>query len=97
LFDDNFQAGLISVLADSFDDILDVVAPRLSRAVSRAVPEAFARLWTRFSYISSSDFSEDAQVFLKEVVAAAPGLINLKEVSIPDEMEEVSTSLVSLD
>lgn len=75
---------------------MDVVAPRLSRATSRAVPEAFQALFNHFSDIDGSDFSQDALVFLKSVVAAVPDLIAVKGLSVEDKVSEVSYSSRSL-
>jgi hypothetical protein len=91
LFERGLEAGLLNKSADGFDKLLDIVAPRLSRAVSRAVPEAFQRLWIHFSDIQYRTFSEEARTFLDEVVGAAPGLIEVKDMGASDDMAEVST------
>jgi hypothetical protein len=91
LFERGLEAGLLQKNADGFDKLLDIVAPRLSRAVSRAVPEAFQRLWIHFSDIQYRTFSEEARTFLDEVVVAAPGLIEVKNMTALDDMAEVST------
>ena len=90
LFERGLEAGLLQKSAEGFDKLLDIVAPRLSRAVSRAVPEAFQRLWAHFSDNRYRDFSEDTRTFLEEVVAAAPGLIETKDMTAGDDMAEVS-------
>lgn len=95
LFERGLEAGLLNKSADGFDKILDIVAPRLSRAVSRAVPEAFQRLWIHFSGIQYRTFSEEARTFLEEVVGAAPGLIEVKDMSVSDDMPEVSIIIVA--
>ena len=87
LFERGLEAGLLNKSADGFDKLLDVVAPRLSRAVSRAVPEAFQRLWVHFKHIGHGHFSEDARAFLNEVAAAAPELI-------PETQEDPVESLI---
>jgi hypothetical protein len=91
LFERGLEAGLLYKSADGFDKLLDIVAPRLSRAASRAVPEAFQRLWVHFSDIQYRTFSGEARTFLEEVLAAAPGLIEVKDMGASDDMAEVST------
>jgi hypothetical protein len=90
LFERGLEAGLLNKSADGFDKLLDIVAPRLSRAVSRAVPEAFQRLWVHFSDIQYRNFSEETRTFLEEVVGAAPGLIEVQDMGASDDMAEVS-------
>jgi hypothetical protein len=90
LFERGLEAGLLSKSAGGFDELLDIVAPRLSRAVSRAVPEAFQRLWIHFKDIQYRTFTEEARTFLEEVVGAAPGLIEIKDMGASDDMAEVS-------
>jgi len=90
LFERGLEAGLLHKSAEGFDKLLDIVAPRLSRAVSRAVPEAFQRLWIHFSDNQYRNFSEDTRTFLEEVVAAAPGLIEINDMTAGDDMAEVS-------
>jgi len=91
LFGRSLEQGLLPRTADGFDKLLDIIAPRLSRAVSRAVPEAFQRLWSHFSAVRFRDFSQDARTFLEEVVAAAPGLIDVQDMAAFDDMAEVSS------
>lgn len=97
LFGKALELGLLPKSADGFDKLLDIVAPRLSRAVSRAVPEALQALWIHFSDIKYQDFSEESRTFLEEVVAAAPGLIEVKEIVALKEIDEVSTSFFQME
>lgn len=82
--------GLLSPQGSTFDSLLDLIAPRLSRAVSRVVPEAFQSLWTRFEKLSVDSFSDDTVAFLQSVVAAVPDLITFKGLSVDADMTSVS-------
>jgi hypothetical protein len=92
LFGKALEQGLLPRSAVGFDGLLDIVAPRLSRAISRAVPEAFQALWTHFGNVKHQSFSEEARTFLEQVVAAAPGLIEVKDMIALNDMAEVSRS-----
>lgn len=83
--------GIVACSGSTFDSILDIVAPRLSRAVSRVVPEAFQSLWTRFEKLDVSEFSEDTVEFLQSVVAAVPDLITVNGLSVDSGMSSVSS------
>ena len=61
------------------------------------MPEAFQRLWVHFSDIQYRDFSEDTRTFLEEVVAAAPGLIEIKDMIASDDMAEVSVLFSTIE
>lgn len=93
MFERAVEQGLLPRTAGSFDSLLDIVAPRLSRAASRAVPEAFQSLWSEFEGIESSQFSDETRAFLQSVIAAVPDLITVKGLSTSSAMSEVRCSL----
>lgn len=89
------DSGHLTPQASRFDSLLAVLAPRLSRAVSRQVPEAFQALWTRFSEIAIDSFSADSAAFLRSLLAAVPDIIAVKGLTVDVEMSEVSTLCLS--
>jgi hypothetical protein len=92
LFGNAIDEGIIAASAETFDYLVEVVAPRLSRAASRAVPEAFQTLYRHFEHVDVSAFSEDTSAFLRSVVAAIPDFIAVKGLSlaVEDSLSEVS-------
>lgn len=82
--------GILAAQGPVLDSMLDIVAPRLSRAVSRVVPEAFQSLWSRFENLSVDNFAEDTVAFLQSVVAAVPDLITVNGLSVESDMSSVS-------
>lgn len=89
LLDRSIAQGVLDANASVLDSLLDVIAPRLSRAASRAVPEAFQALWTRFAGLDIRECSNDTVAFLQSVVAAVPDLIVVPGLSADSEMSEV--------
>ena len=83
------EAGQLARQAATFDALLDVLAPRLSRAVSRRVPETFQAFWTHFAELHIDSFSVDTVAFLQSLLAAVPDIIAVKGLTVDVEMSEV--------
>lgn len=92
LLGESIDQGLVACEAAVFDTLLDVIAPRLSKAASRIVPEAFQSLWSRFENFDLNSFSNETSDFLKSVVSAVPDLITVKGLSIEADVSEVCLS-----
>lgn len=90
LLGNGIDQGHLARQAEIFDSLVEVVAPRLSRAASRIVPEAFQSLWAHFADIETNKFSVETIAFLQSVIAAVPDLITVKGLSGSSEMSEVS-------
>jgi hypothetical protein len=81
------------LLADgtTLDNLLDIIAPRLSRARSQAVPKAFKSFWQNcFAELHASEMTKDALAFVRDVLAAVPGMISVKGFDSESSMSEVS-------
>ncbi|KAL7423005.1 hypothetical protein Q5752_002303 [Cryptotrichosporon argae] len=70
-------AGHIPASSDTVNSLIELYAPRLSRAQSEDVPTAFQAFWARtFQDVRGVDFSDDVAGFLGDVMAAVPGMIS---------------------
>lgn len=83
------EADHIPATSETLDDLLDIYGPRLSRARSSAVPTAFRDFWRRAFQNVQLDYSEDVAHFLRDVMAAVPGMITTSGLAVPDSWSEV--------
>ena len=54
------------------------------------MPIAFQNFWQRAFQHVQLDYSEDVARFLREVMAAVPGMISISGLAVPDSWSEVS-------
>lgn len=74
---------------ETLSSLLDVYAPRLSRATIPKVPEAFKHFWSTFGKVEAMDLSEDVGQFLDGVREAVPGLIEAKSSGAVEDISAV--------
>ena len=73
------------------DGLIQVFAPRLSRAQSIEVPMAFKAFYEKaFSTVQVDDLSETVKAFLEDVLAAVPGMIEVPGLLVKDTFSQVS-------
>ena len=72
----------------TLSDLLDIYAPRLSRAQSISVPQIFQAFWTPFSSIHADQFDDKVRSFTEQVLAAVPGLIAVPGLVIGEVMSQ---------
>ena len=93
---DAIEAHHIPATAATLDDLIELYAPRLSRARSAAVPTAFKVFWQRcFKNAPDLEYSEEVEQFLKDVIAAVPGMIVAPGLVVENSFSEVSRSRLS--
>ncbi|WVQ96627.1 hypothetical protein IAU59_003732 [Kwoniella sp. CBS 9459] len=69
-------ASHIPVNSDTLNRLVDLYAPRLSRAQTSDVPLAFQAFWTQtFARATGLEYSDDVAGFLRDLLAAVPGMI----------------------
>ncbi|OCF30437.1 hypothetical protein I316_07924 [Kwoniella heveanensis BCC8398] len=72
----SIAAGHIAADSDLLNTFVDLYAPRLSRAQTPAVPLAFQDFWAKtFAQSSGLEYSDDVAGFLRDLLAAVPGII----------------------
>ena len=71
------RASAIPSSSATLQRLLDIYAPRLSRAQTSAVPKAFQALWEAISPIPARDLSDDVRGFAEQILAAVPGMITV--------------------
>ncbi|KAK4687833.1 hypothetical protein P7C73_g2289, partial [Tremellales sp. Uapishka_1] len=95
----------VSPTSNALDLYIDLYAPRLSLARSTAVPRAFQEFWIgSFAGIQGLEYSDDVAGFLRSIMSAIPGFINVEDLSMEtlESKEEASAvfphteSLISL-
>ncbi len=87
------EAHHIQATSETLDDLIDIYAPRLSRAQSSAVPAAFKDFWQSCFQSAQLDYSDEVADFLRDVLAAVPGMIHVSGLAVPDSWSEVSMSI----
>nr|XP_031864327.1 uncharacterized protein CI109_000240 [Kwoniella shandongensis]KAA5531399.1 hypothetical protein CI109_000240 [Kwoniella shandongensis] len=69
-------ADHLPAISETMNSLVDIFAPRLSRASSSTVPLAFQSFWQKtFGTVEGLTYSDDVAGFLKDVLAAVPGII----------------------
>jgi hypothetical protein len=85
--------GHLPSTGQTIDKLLDIYAPRLSRAQTQAVPMAFKRFWQAcFATVDVETMSEDAVAFLSDVLSAVPGMIDVCGLDMDASVSTVSHS-----
>lgn len=87
----------IPAKSDTLDKYIDVFAPRLSRALSADVPRAFQAFWRKSFQDLEVDFSDDVRGFLLDVLAAVPGMIEVRGLLPQSSMSEVSLLVLNVE
>jgi hypothetical protein len=86
----------IPAMSHTLDKYIDVFAPRLSRALSADVPRAFQAFWRKSFQDVEVDFSDDVRGFLLDVLAAVPGMIEVRGLFPQGSMSEVSRMVINV-
>ncbi|KAK8858700.1 hypothetical protein IAR55_002929 [Kwoniella newhampshirensis] len=85
---DSIVANHLPAKSDAMNSLVDIFAPRLSRASSSSVPFAFQAFWQNaFGNVQGLDYSDDVAGFLKDVLAAVPGMIAVPGLSVESESQ----------
>lgn len=84
------EAGHLTSSAETMDGLIQLFAPRLSRASRPEVPQAFKTFYERaFSAVVAADLSETVKAFLEDVLAAVPGMFEVPGLLVRDTFSQV--------
>lgn len=81
-------SGIISATGQTLDDYIDLIAPRLSRAISNEVLKQFQRFWRTCFEGVALELSEGVKAFLLDVTSAVPGLIKVEGLEEGEWLEQ---------